>query len=319
MEQITGRRFAELIEGEKPDIEEFFRHYCEFFREMTYDIVSYEYGIVEILPDSGAIMGGRPGPIQNRKDFEAYPWDRIPGKFMEKARPRFDALRKNMPEGMKAVGGAGYGVFEISEDLAGYEYLCFMMLDEPDLLRDIYVRIGDMMCEIWRHILEEYADVFVVCRMEDDLGFRSSTLISPENLRKYVFPQYARIIELIHGHGKPFLWHSCGNIFPIMDDVIALGVDAKHSNEDAIAPFEKWLELYNGRIGILGGIDVDILCTRTPSEIERIVFEKGSGCRGMSRGYALGSGNSIPDYVPPENYLAMIKATEKIRERESKM
>ncbi len=59
-------------------------------------------------------------------------------------------------------------------------------------------------------------------------------------------------------------------------------------------------------IAILGGIDVDFLCRRTPAEIfarSRALIEK-TGCIG----YALGSGNSIPDYVPPENYIAMNKA-----------
>jgi len=30
--------------------------------------------------------------------------------------------------------------------------------------------------------------------------------------------------------------------------------------------------------------------------------------RAKQGGYALGSGNSIPDYIPSENYLAMLKA-----------
>ena len=60
-----------------------------------------------------------------------------------------------------------------------------------------------------------------------------------------------------------------------MDDVIALGIHAKHSNEDGIAPYEQWIERYGDRIGLLGGIDLDILCVKTPDEVYDIVLERG--------------------------------------------
>ena len=74
MEKVFDLKFAELIAGKEDDLDEYFSHYCRFFKEMTYDTVSFEVCITEILPDSGALMGGRPGPIQTRADFEQYPW-----------------------------------------------------------------------------------------------------------------------------------------------------------------------------------------------------------------------------------------------------
>jgi uroporphyrinogen decarboxylase len=154
--------------------------------------------------------------------------------------------------------------------------------------------------------------------MGDDLGFKTSTLISPKTIRERIFPLYRLIINQIKSAGKPFLWHSCGKIFAVMDDAIALGIDAKHSNEDQIAPFDEWITRYNDRIGLLGGIDVDLLCQKSPEEIFGQVLEKGQRFRGMARGYALGSGNSIPEYVPAEGYLAMLRAVQKIRQLETK-
>jgi uroporphyrinogen decarboxylase len=101
---------------------------------------------------------------------------------------------------MKAYGGCGYGIFEASQDLVGYEPLCIMQCIDPDVIR--------------QHIL----------------------------------PQYKRVIYLVHSSGKKFLLHSCGNIFPLMNDIIALGINAKHSNEDQIAPFIKWIEQYTVRV-----------------------------------------------------------------------
>ena len=54
---------------------------------MTYDTVSYEVCITEILPGHGAIMGGK-GPIQNRADFERYPWDELPARYWALAEPQ---------------------------------------------------------------------------------------------------------------------------------------------------------------------------------------------------------------------------------------
>jgi uroporphyrinogen decarboxylase len=314
MEKILGVRFADLLQGDEADIDEFFKQYCRFFQEMTYDTVSYEVGLADLLPEHGAILGGRRGPIQNRADFERYPWEEVPRIYWKTAGRIFPALIRNLPPGMQALGGVGYGVFEISEDLVGFQHLAYVHLDDPDLFADLYTRIGSLMTGIWSTFLQRYGQAFAICRMGDDLGFKTSTLVSPRIIRQHVLPQYRRILGLIQGAGKPFLWHSCGKIFPIMDDVIALGINAKHSNEDTIAPFDEWIRLYGERIGLLGGIDVDLLCQKSPAEILEVVYEKGKRYRATARGYALGSGNSIPDYVPVDGYLAMIEAAKKIRE-----
>jgi len=128
-----------------------------------------------------------------------------------------------------------------------------------------------------------------------------------------VFPQYRRVIDLVHQAGRPFIYHSCGCIFEIMEDAIAMGIDAKHSNEDAIAPFERWLNDYGERIGLLGGFDMDFLCAQGESDVYSAVLEQGAAVRAAPRGYALGSGNSIPDYGPIEHDLAMIRAARDLR------
>ncbi len=313
MERILGTQFAELAAGEAADRREFFAQYCRFFRQMTYDTVSFEVCITSILPDGGAIMGGRPGPIQNRQDFARYPWDELPGRYWALAEPLFAALAAALPPGMKAVGGVGNGVFEISEDLVGFERLCYMQADDPELFAMLYARIGELMAGIWRTFLRRHADAFAVCRFGDDLGFKTGTLIQPAALRQHVFPQYRRVIDAVHAAGKPFLWHSCGHIFAVMEDAIAAGIDAKHSNEDIIAPFDRWIQQYGARIGLLGGVDLDLLCQQPPDQIVASVLERGARWRAAARGFALGSGNSIPDYVPVEGYLALLEGAQRLR------
>lgn len=313
MEKILDARFAEQADGDSRDQAEYFRQHCRFFQEMTYDTVSYEVCIGATLPGQTALCGGQ-GPIQSRADFDAYPWQELLARYWQLARPRLDALVAALPPGMKAVGGVGNGVFELAESLVGLEYLPFMEVDDPELYADLFKAIGDLMCGIWQEFMPRYGGSFAACRFGDDLGFKSSLLTNPGTIRRHIIPQYRRVIDIIHTGGSPFLWHSCGCIFEIMDDVIALGIDAKHSNEDSIATFDRWIADYGSRIGLLGGFDMDFLCLNSVDVIYDEVVEQGKRFRDAARGYALGSGNSIPDYVPAENYLAMIRAAQDLRD-----
>jgi hypothetical protein len=293
----------------------YYRKVIGFWKDMTYDGFDFEAAICDILPGHGAILGGRPGPIQTRDDFNKYPWHEIPKIFKMTYIPHFEAIRKSLPQGMKAYGGCGYGIFEASQDLVGYEYLCVMQCMDPDLFRDIFVRIGDIWVELWSWVIENYHDLFVFYRMGDDLGHKTSTLLEPDIIRQHIFPQYKRVIDLIHASGKKFLLHSCGCIFPLMEEIISLGIDAKHSNEDQIAPFMEWIDKYSSSIGLFGGFDLNLLILEKPEDVYRNVLEMGTVYRSRANGYGLGSGNSIPGYVPVEGFLAMVNAVAEIRNR----
>ena len=144
--------------------------------------------------------------------------------------------------------------------------------------------------------------------VNDDWGFKTQTMFPPKFLREYVVPWHRKFAEVAHAAGRPVLMHSCGNLREVWDDIIDdIKVDGKHSYEDGIQPVEEAYEEYGSRIAILGGIDMDFLCRKTPEEIynrSAEMIERTNGCRG----YALGSGNSIPGYVPIENYEAMTRA-----------
>lgn len=298
------------------ELEEYYRKVIGFWKDMTYDAFDFEAAICDILPGHGAIMGGMAGPIQTRADFDNYPWEDIPKIFWETYTPHFEAIRKSLPPGMKAYGGCGYGIFEASQDLVGYEYLCVMQCMDPELFADIFKRIGDLWETLWQGVIEKYADIFVFFRMGDDLGHKTSTLLDPDIIRQLILPQYKKVIDLVHRSGKKFLLHSCGNIFPLMDDIINLGIDAKHSNEDQIAHFPVWIEKYSDRIGLFGGFDLNLLVLEKPEKVYQTVLEQGTLFRRTANGYGLGSGNSIPEYIPVDGYMAMIKATIEIRRRE---
>ena len=145
------------------------------------------------------------------------------------------------------------------------------------------------------------------------MGFKTATLVPPDALRRYTLPWHKRYAAMAHAKGLPYFLHSCGNLAEIMEDLVAdVGIDGKHSYEDVIMPVGRFQERWGGRIAVLGGLDINVLSGATPDEVRRATGRLMDECGARGR-YAVGSGNSVPSYVPPANYLAMVE--EAVRRR----
>jgi uroporphyrinogen decarboxylase len=91
-----------------------------------------------------------------------------------------------------------------------------------------------------------------------------------------------------------------------MEDLIeGVRIDGKHSFEDAILPVTEVKRRYGGRISLIGGIDMDFLCRAKEPDIRQRVRDTLETCM-PGGGYCLGTGNTVANYVPLDNYLAMI-------------
>ncbi len=290
-----------------------FRQYWDFWKSCGYDTASFECCIGGALIDGGALGGHKKGVIQTREDFEKYPFDAIPDLFFEQYGQIFKNLAETCPKGMKVIGGAGNGVFEVVQELVGYTDLCFMKIDDEELYADVFKAVGDLEFKIWDRLMNEYADAFCLMRFGDDLGFNTSTLLSCDDIREHILPQYRRITDKVHSTGRKFLLHSCGNLLDMFDDIIDIAnIDAKHSNEDGIAHFSVWADRFGHRIGNFGGIDTDVVCRYSAKDIEDYVIDSLERVKGKG-GIAFGSGNSIPDYVSVDGFVAMIETVKKWR------
>lgn len=317
--RYVNRPMDELFNGTTEDIKEYFRLYVDFWQNRGYDTVSFELGIPDAFPGSGALMSHKDPAITTAEEFLQYPFDGVVETYFRQKDKYFTLFAEEVlkRDGIRAVGGPGCGIFETSEDLTGYMNLCFLMADEPEITERLYENIRNIYEQVWSRFLRDYSEPYCVCRMGDDLGFDTQTLIRPDDIRRFVIPGYRKIIELSHSYGKPFLLHSCGNIFCVMDDIIDAGIDGKHSNEDNIAPFSEWTKRYGDRICNVGGLDMNDLCLLSAEEIKkktRAVIEENIGCGG----FAFGTGNSIPDYIPAEGYNAMLEAANEYRLEQTK-
>ncbi|MFI3172088.1 MAG: uroporphyrinogen decarboxylase family protein [Eubacteriales bacterium] len=312
--EILDVDMGSLHNGNEEDLHEFFRLYCNFFRDNGYDVVTFERGVAEIMPNGGSLLNSHITPaIQTREEFDAYPWDEIPDKFFEQYSKYYRVLREEMPEGMMAIGGVGYGIFECVQNVTGYEGLCYISADDEELYEELFQKVGEIYYQIWQRFMKEFGDIYCVLRFGDDLGYKSNTLLSTADIKNLICPQYKRVVDLVHSYDKPFLLHSCGNIFGIMDELIEeVGINAKHSNEDQIAPFSEWVERYGDKIGNFGGVDVDVICSASKGELRAYIINIIEKCKNQG-GFAIGTGNSIPTYVPAEKYLDMIDIVRECR------
>ena len=270
----------------------------EFYFRMGYDYVpAWPHHELKF----GSLVDRSLGyPISDRDSFDTYPWPEPDAVSFNE----FDMLKKIIPNGMKIIGQTG-GVLEALEGLVGYERLCYLLIDDRSLVEAMLERIERTYEVMYTGMA--FRDEVGAVVISDDLGFKTQTLISPDDLRRYILPVHKKLAAIIHDAGKPCILHSCGNLQEIMDDIIDdVKIDAKHSFEDGILPVTEAMDLYGDRVALLGGFDVDRLCRSSEEDVReysRMLVES----LGNQGGYALGSGNSIPPYVPVRNYVAMLE------------
>lgn len=312
VEMVIDKPVKSLISGSYKERVEAWQRIAECGIKLGYDCIPFERGICSLVQNGRGLEGLGETLIHTQDDLDKFPWEEKRDEYIQLFEMDFDALREALPPGMKAIGGAANGLFETIQDFVPYQNLVFLQVDEPEVYQQLWQRIGTLMHEVWSWVLENHADSFAVCRFGDDLGFKSSTLLQPDDIRQHVLPQYKRIIDLIHSHDKPFLLHSCGNIHAVMDDIIATGIDAKHSNEDTIDTFDVWVQRYGDRIGNFGGVEMNLMTLNTPEEVKTYVHELLPKVVGHG-GIAIGTGNQISPYTEPANWIAMTEAVREFR------
>jgi len=292
----------------------------EFYYRLGYDSVHVGLGLGfgaarKTAPNTAALaardrswVSDEVCPIQNREDFQRYDWpdpDAVPVADYVESTARF------LPEGMGMLLQSS-GFLENVMWLMGYTAFAEALYDDPDLVAEMFEAVGSRIIRAYERVIDcpEIGGVF----FGEDMGFKTATMVAPEHLRKYHFPYLKRLAGLAHKHGKFFILHSCGNLTEVMDDLIDyVGIDARHSFEDAIMPVAEFKRIYGGRIGVVGGVDVDALARMETDDLRRHVRHILEECA-PGGGYALGSGNSVTNYCKVENYLAMLEEGWRYRE-----
>lgn len=239
------------------------------------------------------------GVIADDKDFENY-------IFPEKSQFdywKFEKVKSLLPNGLGVIGQYG-DIFTMTWELMGFETFSFALFENSELVERINNKIGNLVLSMFENMAK--SETVDVLWFSDDIAFTNGLLISPEILDKYLFPWLHKIGELAKKYNKPLIYHTDGIIYDVIDRIIECGVDAIHPIEPKAMEIAEVKEKYGDKLSLIGSVDVDLLARGTVEEVvERAIYNIETA--GYNGGYILGSGNSIPEYVNYENYLALIK------------
>lgn len=240
------------------------------------------------------------GLITSDADFEKYPWPNPDEADLS----ILDAVQSLLPHGMKAIANIGK-IFTGAWQLMGFTSFCELLEDNPALVTRVLERVAAIQTRITGRVIAHPAIGAVL--HADDIAYFSGPMINPEVLRRHVFPAYKRMGEMCRQRGVIYLYHSDGQLKDLIGDIVDCGFVGLHPIEpkpmDGVALKEKW----GKKICLLGHIDVDLLARGTPQQI-REQTKRNLDLLARDGGYCPGSGNSVPDYVPVANFIAMIEA-----------
>jgi uroporphyrinogen decarboxylase len=241
--------------------------------------------------------------IASREDLENYP-------FPDPSKVDLSHIEIGtglMPEGMEAlVSIKGGGIFERAWRLMGFEEFCLASAMEPELTGGLMEKIGSWYCAVWERIVSfpRVAGIW----LPDDLAYTESFMLSPEIFRRQLFPWFERLGAICRSRDKLFFYHCDGRIWEVLEDLIAIGIDVLHPIEPKAMDIREVKQKVKGRLALIGNVDLDYPLSRgRPEEVEEaakaLIADLAPG-----GGWCLGSSNSIPEYVPLENYLALLRA-----------
>ncbi len=231
---------------------------------------------------------------------------------------RFAGLRKQAikhKENGKIVATKGLcaGLFEMHQRVRGMENAMldpFLFAENSDKLVG---KLADLKIEYWDALLDEIGDVVDIVGEGDDYGTQQSQLIAPEQFREYYLPHFTRVMKFIKTK-KPnvkILFHSCGNVRPLIPDFIEMGVDILnpvHVNATGMEPVQLKKDFGKDIVFWGGGVDTQhILPSGTPQEVKDDV-KRNIEALAPGGGYVFSLVHNIQAEVPPQNIEAMIKA-----------
>jgi uroporphyrinogen decarboxylase len=244
------------------------------------------------------------GVIRDQASFDNYPWPE-PDAFNYET---VESLGHLLPDGAKVIVIAG-GVFTCSWMLMGMEAFCIATAEGSPLVSQLIQKIG----EIQHGVVERVLDFECVGAvfMPDDLAYTTGFIVHPRILREHVFPWNQRIGRLVAARQLPYIYHSDGRIYDVIDDLLECGFHALHPCEPASMEIAELKRKYAGRLCFCGSIDLDrTLTLGTPDDVKAEVITRLRTIA-PGGGFCCGASNSVPEYVPYDNYLAMIDTVDK--------
>jgi uroporphyrinogen decarboxylase len=300
----------------------------DFWKFAGYDFVPVRAGVRSIVrglnpavrrwlqerPGSASLTNGWVGEhssfIHNRQDFLDFPWPKPEELGGDDGCTPLDDFIQSMsaclPPEMKLIVQLGY-VFMGTWQVMGFENFAYQLADDPELVRSVVDQLASSQLAVLEALLQ-YGCVGAVW-MPDDLAYNSGPMAAPSVLRYYIYPWYRQMVQLCQQANIPVGLHSDGNLKRLLPDLVDCGFDCLHPLEPPMNDIVLIKKEWGDRISLAGNIDLkNTLCAGSPEDVEAEVRLRSTQLA-PGGSWLVGSSNSIPEFVPLENYRALLAAS----------
>jgi hypothetical protein len=198
---------------------------------------------------------------------------------------------------------SGAGLTEMYHQI-GMQRFSYLLADEPALIEEWLEarlqaelrRVAAIADPVWIPIALTY----------DDIAHKTGPLFSPAWLRRAWVPGLKRLVDAWHNRDTICLFHSDGNLWPVLDDLVSAGIDGLNPLEVLAGVTVKKVRQRYPSLFLTGGIDVSqLLPLGTPAEVRAVCRQAIADTGG--RGYFLGSSTELHWDVKLENAIAMFE------------
>ena len=243
------------------------------------------------------------------EDIASYPWPDLahPGRFIGLK----GQARAIQEEGCAVVALSGVSPFEYCYMLRGVERWFTDLAADPEFATALMSQVTQLQKAAAARLLEEAGEYIDVVVMGDDLGSQNAPLLSPGMYRCLIKPFHADLIETIKARsGAKVFYHSDGAIYPLLGDLVEIGVDLLNP----VQVSARWMgdtarlkKEFGSRLSFCGAIDTqEVLPHGSPADVRREVRRRIQDLA-PGGGYILAAVHCIQPDVPPENVVAMLE------------
>lgn len=209
-----------------------------------------------------------------------------------------------------------YGIFELGCWMCGFsDFLLKMAIDEDFVKRffEIVLKYQKKVIEVYYGALGRYIHY---TSSGDDFATQNGLFVSPEMFRELVKPYFKERIRYTKQYTEAaYLHHSCGSVFPIIDDLVDSGVEILNPIQPKARDMrpERLKQTYGDKIVFHGGLDTqEVLPFGTKESVEDAVKETVDALL-KDGGYIFAAAHNIQEDVPPQNLVYMLEAAKKIK------
>ncbi|MHC4445474.1 MAG: uroporphyrinogen decarboxylase family protein [Planctomycetota bacterium] len=195
-------------------------------------------------------------------------------------------------------------LWERATFMRGMEDLLLDLAVNPSFVEALLHGLKERLVNTIRTLCERFT--FDAIALSDDYGTQRAMLMSPQDWRTFIRPHIEEIFALVKQYDRICFLHSCGNIYPIIPDLIDVGLDILHPIQPETMDIIQLKREFGHHLTFCGGIRTQDLLPRGSVHEIRDEVRRLKERMGRDGGYILEPGITIQADVPIENIAAMI-------------